>query len=443
MLPFAKAKVHFDAPTFLVQVILYALVLCYLFPTFYSGGFFQNTNVVSADPNYIAQAVFIVLLVATVVPAGLSRLGAKELFWGFLPFVPFVAWAFLSVAWSFFPDLTLRRSFRLAVEITTIVLLSLLLRKKQRIMRTCFRIFLLATFVDFGSLALPAISFDALGQFIGLQINKNLTGEFFALAIPIFALGLIDRTISKSFLAAASGLVMAGTMLALTDSKTPIVVFVAGTALAGVTYFLMFQRKHRAAFLCIFLLFLVAIGLLVLYIGYSETIMFLFNDTTFTGRLHIWGYTLYRAAPVPLQGVGYGALWQVGNDTELSLRRYGIDFVINEAHNGYLDILAQLGYVGVFCLCSFLVIGFYRIIRFVARETASKSVALYSLYVLYGAMTYNLAESSFFRPGDSFWMTLILFVTYGLNDTNKYHHVGRAASVLRKSAQLGSRQVAA
>jgi O-antigen ligase len=80
--------------------------------------------------------------------------------------------------------------------------------------------------------------------------------------------------------------------------------------------------------------------------GISETLDFVFGDPTLTGRDQIWAFTWERFHANPALGVGYGALWQIGPEIVEWSRRRDLFFVFNQAHNGYLDVLAQLGWFG-------------------------------------------------------------------------------------------------
>ena len=58
----------------------------------------------------------------------------------------------------------------------------------------------------------------------------------------------------------------------------------------------------------------------------------------------------------PYLGQGFGALWQVGVQMGDQLEAGQLNWIMNEAHNGCLDVLAQTGIIGLFLLIIFLIV---------------------------------------------------------------------------------------
>lgn len=189
--------------------------------------------------------------------------------------------------------------------------------------------------------------------------------------------------------------------------------------LSGLTCYLNLLKGYPKYILtgccCLVLMFVL---FMIAYFGVSGALDLVLKNPTFTGRDEIWNYTLYRFNNSPaLLGVGYGGLWEVGNSIALSLSDFGIKYVINEAHSGYLDILAQLGYIGVGCFIIFIAISFKRILRFVfvyisQTGRTQKQICFYSLYIFYGAIIHNITETSIFLGGGMLWMVLVFFIVY-------------------------------
>ena len=69
------------------------------------------------------------------------------------------------------------------------------------------------------------------------------------------------------------------------------------------------------------------------------------RDTTLTGRTGIWAGLLPVIERQPILGYGFGSFW--------TTKRARIH-EINEAHNGYIDVLLEIGYVGLFLFTMFL-----------------------------------------------------------------------------------------
>jgi exopolysaccharide production protein ExoQ len=136
----------------------------------------------------------------------------------------------------------------------------------------------------------------------------------------------------------------------------------SGTGLAGIIFvitawhwlrtFVKQQRRMTAPFV-----FFSVAGLLVsMVVGLSTLPIILAaygKDTTFTGRTNIWSGVLWAVEKRPLVGYGYGGVWVSENvePTFSMMRRIG--FRAFHAHNGVLDVILQVGVIGVilfFCL---------------------------------------------------------------------------------------------
>lgn len=78
------------------------------------------------------------------------------------------------------------------------------------------------------------------------------------------------------------------------------------------------------------------------------------GDTTFTGRTFIWGFALDHWAQSPWIGNGYRGFWSLGQASP----KHGseIEFIrtIGSGHNGFVDMMLDLGVVGLALLVAFI-----------------------------------------------------------------------------------------
>ena len=70
------------------------------------------------------------------------------------------------------------------------------------------------------------------------------------------------------------------------------------------------------------------------------------RDLTFTGRTDIWTAVRLRIDDDPWLGHGWGAVWTDGDPAGDFVRSY-IGYSIDHSHNGALDLMVQVGWVGV------------------------------------------------------------------------------------------------
>jgi O-antigen ligase len=138
-------------------------------------------------------------------------------------------------------------------------------------------------------------------------------------------------------------------------------------------------------------------GILVPFIGavgMSAVTSSLGRDTSFTGRTDIWKEVMVFAKENPVLGVGYGAFWVN--------KRIHID--VSEAHNGYLDVAVEVGYLGVMLVA---------IVSFAFLSMARRMLTLDFDFGCFGIgfmlilLLHNVTETSFLRASQM-WSTFIL-----------------------------------
>jgi O-antigen ligase len=123
--------------------------------------------------------------------------------------------------------------------------------------------------------------------------------------------------------------------------------------------------------------------------GSSGFLALLGRDATFTGRTEIWQAILPVALRNPIFGVGFGSFWIAPPIS------YSLSIMVNESHNGYLDVFVELGLVGLILFLVFLLC-FYRDARkALAYDFQWASFGLCMLLII---VIHNITESSFLRP---------------------------------------------
>jgi O-antigen ligase len=131
--------------------------------------------------------------------------------------------------------------------------------------------------------------------------------------------------------------------------------------------------------LCLFALFLDADAGLIQAMG---------RDATLTGRTKLWAQ-LYRMSVNPWFGVGFESFW-LGERVKSVWETYW--WRPNQAHNGYLEIFLDLGWIGVALLSFVMFWGYRNIVRSLRRDPELGRLKL-ALFVV--AVLYNLTEAAF------------------------------------------------
>ena len=123
------------------------------------------------------------------------------------------------------------------------------------------------------------------------------------------------------------------------------------------------------------------------------------RDATLSGRTEIWGIVLGQHTN-PLLGAGYESFWLGPRLDRIWASGMG---QLNEAHNGYLEVYLNLGYLGLFLLFLFVVTVYRNICKKFRpfSDIASFSLAIWTVFLFH-----NFTEVDF-RSG-IMWLTFVL-----------------------------------
>jgi O-antigen ligase len=328
--------------------------------------------------------------------------------------LPLMIWLILSVYWSAYPELTLRRAIRVNIEVFTLILLVSTYSRRTEPLRILFLGFVTLALLDCASLAVPSRSFGSdVPGFQGLHGHKNSAGEFYFFALPLFGLAIFNRSIAIGRYLAPLAFFLGTAFLLLSRSKTAIGLFAVTTLCVFAIRSLRRMREYSAVLLLIYLLIGVAVVVAVSGVGFTNTVDLLTGDLSFTGRTAVWDYVLARWQQNPYFGGGFGALWQVGVQMEEYMKAAQLVWVMNEAHNGYLDVLAQTGIIGLLFLVIFLLVALHAaLFARTDKLGAFDAWKWYVTYVTLGVLLYNLTESTFVHAGNGAWqLFVVLFAT--------------------------------
>jgi O-antigen ligase len=334
-----------------------------------------------------------------------------------------VALAFASVSWSIDPSLSLRRLVRLGtivIACAAFACMSWHARRFQNVVRPILTALLCGS-IAFG-LAFPSLaihqepSAELMGAWRGLANHKNGLGALSCMALIFWLHAGLTREV-RLWLALAGGAIAAA-CLALSQSSTAM-----ATAALASTFLIVALLAPRGLRPCIPYLVAVLVGLLLLYglalLGLIPGLGTLMapiaaltgKDVTLTGRTEIWGLLAEHIQSNPLLGTGYAAYWTAGpiagTESYEFVRRLG-SFYPGSAHNGYLEVLNDLGWVGLCCLAGFIAVYIRQSLRLLRIDYQQS--ALYLALFIQQALT-NLSETHWFSVLSVDFVTMTLATT--------------------------------
>lgn len=340
-----------------------------------------------------------------------------------------LCWIALSVVWSDFPGLTLRRALAtifMGIACFAIAVGSDSLRRVVAVTAVVLTGVILANIAVF--MIVPSFAITDLGV-RGLYQQKNEAGLVAMLAL-IFVGGWIGGRdgLGSMILAVVLIPIIAG-FLVLTQSKTSLVLSVLCAMLVPV---LMISRRigvgSSALSASAVIVFVVLVALLVpaLQIDIVAVVAASGGDITFTGRNELWSFVQAEIARRPLTGFGYGAFWDVGEYSDPLLRSppgswlSHVEFgTINQAHSGYLELLVQLGIPGfTIALLAVFHVLWLALRRYFAGgiSRAERSATATFILILGVILVHNTMESSLYVRGASLGSVFqfVAFLIYGL-----------------------------
>ena len=266
-----------------------------------------------------------------------------------LPLLVLLALCFFSVLWSSYPDITMRRSVTLTICIFFGVY--------------CYFQFGFSRTVELLATTTAVLAVLSLLVYFLLPEVGRLTAETYHNAMRgVYgqknALGLAMLMAMNYWLSAIFGGRRLGllSIIGVVATLACLVMSWAATSLAIFlcVIFLHLQNYSRRSWrLRIVVLYVAAIILFVIAVGFIAApveFLGLFNrDLSFTGRVPLWIECIKAWLAKPILGYGYAAFW---NKDSVLVQRIWKDIVWEApgAHNGYLDVLLQLGVVG-FAVC--------------------------------------------------------------------------------------------
>lgn len=252
--------------------------------------------------------------------------------------------AVASTAWSLDALLTLRRSlpFVLAGLFGLYFAARFSQERQLRILRSAILIGALATVVLFW--LAPSLGLDhspgETSAWQGIFTQKNACGRIMVLGTAVLLFG--ERLTAfriACFALFVFILVRSGSRGAWIVEAAVLLlwIFVAVARRAGRRLRLILAL---AGPLCAFALAAAAIVL------YPRLAPLLGRDATLTGRTAIWAQVLHAVGLRPWLGYGYDAFWRGLRGPSLQVSA-SVHFIVVHAHNGFLEILLELGIAGL------------------------------------------------------------------------------------------------
>lgn len=253
----------------------------------------------------------------------------------------------------------------------------------------------------------------------GIYDHKNTLGAVAAVGI-IFAVWGLLQSGRERFIRYASFVLLPATLLILwrSESKTSLGFVLIAPIIGAALIFGI--RRMRAS------LPLMLVGLAVLagvatwfagQLGYTlgDVSKIITGDPTFTGRTDLWVFAADHIAARPWLGWGFRSFWQIGAASPQLQAAPGFVQVAPDGHDGYIDLLLQVGVVGLGLFIAMILALGGRLGR-IADRTAALGFLVVTLLVF--TLLHSLLESTWLAVLDPVGALFLVLLTlpFGLRE---------------------------
>jgi O-antigen ligase len=407
--PYPSAWQRDDRHSLALAVLIWVLVVLMIVPEGFDYSQLTDTRAAPGSGSFLSRMLWLGMLVLAlgvlINRAALAWLLARNLN---LFFMLFVVLATASVMWSIDASLSLRRIVRLATIVAAclaFVLMGWHARRYQNVLRPLLTLVLAGSVVF--ALVFPELaihheaSAELSGAWRGLANHKNGLGALASITLVLWVHAGLTREVKRPM--AWAGAILAAGCLALSRSSTSM-----ATSVVVLSFLWLALRSPQSlrrylphlVVALVLILLVYALAILDLLPGLKSVIGAITalanKDATLTGRTEIWAILSEHIRQHPLLGTGYGAYWTSGpipgtDSYEFMWRMRS--FYPGSAHNGYLEILNDLGWVGLSCLLGYLVTQIRQSLQFLRIEP--DQAILYLALFFQQAIT-NFSESRWF-----------------------------------------------
>ena len=362
----------------------------------------------------VDAAVFGVLIASGVVVLKMRWKETQRLLKANLPILLFLAYCLVSTMWSDYTFVSLKRWIKSVGDIVMILVVlsdpQPIQAVRQFLSRVGFVLIPLSVlfikyYPDIGRSYNP---WTWEPMYCGVTTFKNLLG----MITLVSSLGSLwcflhwwhDKKAKRRkqhLIAHGALLAMAVWIFWIVNSMTSLSCFVlAGTILLLASQPWAARRTrliHTAAAAAI------AIALIALFFDSSGSMVgVLGRNSSLTGRTEIWTIVASLAQARPFLGTGFESFWMGHRLLEVWRFEKGIQ----EAHNGYLEVYANLGWVGVALLISLILTGYRNVMNIFRLDQQMGAIKL-AFFVT--GVIYSLTEAGF-RMLSPVWIVFVFAI---------------------------------
>jgi O-antigen ligase len=328
------------------------------------------------------------------------------------PILVFFLYCAVSIVWSDYPDVAFRRWIKSLGDLVMVLIVVTDPGGSSAIKRFLTR----AGFLLVPSSVLLIKYYPNLGWrydewnqkivFTGVSDDKNMLGVI----CLIFGLCAVWRIIhafrqrqhlhtNRPLIAQLVILAMVFLLFWKANSMTSLGCFVLAGGLVVSTSFPLLARRRAVVHLLVVMV--LAAASFTLFVGAGEGVLAAVGrDPTLTDRTTVWKDVL-SVPGNPVFGTGFESFWLGPRLDKLWSTRW---WHVNEAHNGYIEVFLNLGWVGLGLLAIVILAGYRNAVTMLRRDPEAGRLRLAFLVV---GLIYSFTEAGF-RTMNPVWISFML-----------------------------------
>jgi O-antigen ligase len=377
--------------------------------------FIAMTKSQDADPNsanVLYQALGLGILGGASVFMLPRLLHAASLCARNIPILLVVMLTLVSLVWSVEPDLTFRRA--VSFTATTIVAVYLATRfppdQFLRLFAVAVGIGVIASLVTV--VVMPDIGLHPRGGHLdnawrGVYGHRNRMGRVLALGAVAFLVLAIEADRRRRLLHFC---MVAGCLFLIVMGGSRTAWITSTLTVGGLAAFILYRRVHYSISFPVIMIGAILVGAAAVFIftNLGTATEAIGRDASLSGRTRIW-QVVFEGANRPMLGYGFEAFWDSPIAAAILARQNVINFDPGNAHNGWIQIWLDFGFLGVGLVLLVLMNSLYRLYRWIVYAPNQLGLWLPGIYIF---AFFQSLPGSFIAAQSFVWVSFVMMTMY-------------------------------
>ena len=243
------------------------------------------------------------------------------------------------------------------------------------------------------------------GAWRGIYNHKTFLGSIMSLGSLIILFAGLDKLQYRYPWMILAAFLISTFVLLRSTTIGALLIFIISVFLI---LFFQLERKKFDLFIILFLGFILASSLVVTIIASNADAIFnsFGKDATISGRTLIWPLLIDKIQERPWLGYGYDTFWKGGWEGEVAdiWRALITGFEPPHAHNGFLEICLDIGFIGLGIFVTWFIFSFLRSLAWLHKNQTIEGIA--PIILLIHILLLSLTESYLMR-GNIYWLIYV------------------------------------